>query len=123
MRIELIQLPEDKFRLDQVVYSQLLLKLLQCRDIKEFMQAVTSLTHEQQLQVGTELSQLHNQLEVRVRGTLLNKFDEALENPVGGEKEIVQFLRVMKRLLESCLDKTFSSYDRLMAMADKHPSL
>lgn len=54
---------------------------------------------------------------------MLNKFDEALENPVGDEREIVQFLRVMKRLVESCLDKAFASYDRLMNMADKHPSL
>lgn len=73
--------------------------------------------------MGSDLSRLHAKLEVRVKVMLLNKFDEALEKPVGSEKEIVLFLRVLKRLLESCLDRSFESYDRLISLADKHPSL
>jgi|JI6StandDraft_1071083.scaffolds.fasta_scaffold14642_2 hypothetical protein len=45
MRIEITELPEDKFRLDDLVESQLLLRLLKATDVREFVLAVNSLRH------------------------------------------------------------------------------
>jgi|JI61114C2RNA_FD_contig_101_135354_length_8705_multi_3_in_0_out_0_2 hypothetical protein len=54
---------------------------------------------------------------------LLNGIDKALEQPVSDEREVVQFIRVLKRLLETCFDSSFESYDRLLNLAEVHPSL
>jgi hypothetical protein len=54
---------------------------------------------------------------------LLNQFDDALEHPVEDDREMVQFLRALKRLLETCFDKTFESYDRFLQLAEESPSL
>jgi hypothetical protein len=47
MRIEIIQLPEDKFRLEDLVDSELLLRLLRAKDIREFVQIVNRLKLEE----------------------------------------------------------------------------
>jgi len=82
MRIEIIELPEDKFRLDDLVESPLLLRLLKAADIKEFMLLVGGLRHEEQLQLGQDIARLPAKLEERVNSMLLNSFDAALEQPV-----------------------------------------
>ena len=87
------------------------------------MLAVNSLKHEDQLQLNNDISRLPAKLEDRVNSMLLNSIDAALEQPVADEREVVQFIRVVKRLLESCFDTTFESYDRLLALAEGHPSL
>lgn len=46
MRIEITELPEDKFRLDDLIQSPLLLRLLKATDLREFVLAVSSLKHE-----------------------------------------------------------------------------
>jgi hypothetical protein len=54
---------------------------------------------------------------------LLNAFDTALEHPVSDEKDIVQFIRALKRLLVACLDSSFESDDRLLVLAEFHPNI
>lgn len=71
------------------------------------MLAVNSLRHEEQLQLGQDLSKLPAKLEDRVSCMLLNSFDAALEQPVADEREVVQFIRVLKRLLETCFYSSF----------------
>jgi hypothetical protein len=58
-----------------------------------------------------------------VTAMLLNAFDTALEQPVSNEKDIVLFIRALKRLLVVCLDSSFESDDRLLALAEFHPSM